>query len=255
MNALWSIAVNGFRESLRNRVTVVVAGFALVMIFTSTMAMDFTVITYSRVIVDVGLGVMSLIAAFLAVFLSTGQLPRDIERRTIYMVASRPISRTAYMVGRYAGNLLVMYFVLTVMAGLFFVQMLMFKETITQAVIAALVGLACEVALLSAIGSAFASMSSPLVSATATIGLYFVGHLLPDLQKLSERSSFWFVKAFGRASVYFIPDFDRLDLKLRATYAHPTPWPDLFQSMGYTVAYAAIVLAIGCALFERRDFR
>ncbi|MFL5319158.1 MAG: ABC transporter permease subunit, partial [Myxococcaceae bacterium] len=94
MNGLLPIAWNGFREARRNRVTVVVAAFAVAILLCSTLVSEVTVATFDRVLTDFGLGSMSLIMVFLAIFLSCGVLSREIERRTIFMVVSKPVSRS-----------------------------------------------------------------------------------------------------------------------------------------------------------------
>lgn len=255
MSPLVAVTLNGFREARRNRITVVVVFFALAMIFSATVAMDLTVFTFSRVMTDVGLGVMGLIANFLAIFLGTGQLPREIERRTIYMVASRPLSRSTFLVGRFLGNLLTVYFVIAVMAALFVLQLVVSRESVTQPQIAALIGLCCEVALVSAIGFAFASVSSQVVSSLATTGLYFVGHLMPDIQRLSVRASTALVRGLAKVGTVVLPDFDRLDFKARATYGVVSTGTELGQAALYTVGYVAVVLVLSGYLFDRRDFR
>ncbi len=255
MSPLIAVTLNGFREARRNRITVVVVFFALAMIFSATVAMDLTVMTFSRVMTDVGLGVMGLIANFLAIFLGTGQLPREIERRTIYMVASRPLSRGTFLLGRFLGNLLTVYFVIVVMALLFVGQLLMSHEQLTQPQFAALLGLFCEVALVSAIGFAFASVSSQVISIVATTGLYFVGHLMPDIQRLSVRSASAVVRGLAQVGVVVLPDFDRLDLKMRATYNVVTSSAELGNAVLYTCGYVAVILVAAGWLFERRDFR
>jgi ABC-type transport system involved in multi-copper enzyme maturation permease subunit len=255
VSPLVAVTLNGFREARRNRITMVVIFFALAMIFSSTLAMDLTIFTFTRVMTDVGLGVMGLIANFLAIFLGTGQLPREIERRTIYMVASRPLSRGTFLLGRFLGNLLTVYFVIAAMTLLFVLQLFVFYESFTQPQLAALIGLCCEVALVSAIGFAFASVSSQVVSSLATTGLYFIGHLMPDLRQMSERSPSSAVRLLARVGTVVLPDFDRLNLKQRATYAITTSATELAQVLMYTLGYTAIVLVVAGWLFERRDFR
>lgn len=250
-----AVALNGFRESSRNRVTVVVLFFALAMIFSATMAMDLTVFTFSRVMTDVGLGVMGLIANFLAIFLSTGQLPREIERRTIYMVASRPLSRGTFLLGRFFGNLLTVYSVIAVMVLLFGFQLVVSHERFTGSHFAAVVGLCCEVALVSAIGFAFATFSSQVISSVATTGLYFLGHLMPDLHKIAVRAPSPLVRGLARVGTVVLPDFDRLDFKLRATYEIATSARELVEATLYTLGYATVALVIAGVLFERRDFK
>lgn len=255
MSPLLAVTLNGFREARRNRVTVVVVFFALVMIFAMTVAMDLTVFTFSRVMTDVGLGVIGLIANFLAIFLGTGQLPAEIERRTIYMVASRPLSRTTFLVGRFLGNLLTVYALIAAMAVLFVLQLVLFHEPVTQPQLAALFGICCEVALVSAIGFTFASASSQVVSSLSTIGLYFVGHLVPDIEPLAERAASPLVAFLARVAITVLPDLDRLDLKQRATYGIHTGAVELGHALMYTAGYTAVLLVIAAWLFERRDFR
>ncbi len=255
MNALWALVLNGFRESRRNRVTVVVFLFAFAMIFSATFALEFTVATFARVMTDLGLGVMSLIAVFLAIFLSTALLPREIERRTIFMVASRPISRSLFVVGRYLGTLLTVLFVTLIMAALFLLQMWWEGTPLAHAHFAAIVGVLLEVVVLTAVGFLFATFASQYVAVSATVGFYFLGHLSSDLYRMANRAESAVLGGLGKAAYYLLPNLDRLDFKMRATYLDPTSWSELGLSTAYSLGYAIVVLAVACALFERRDFK
>jgi hypothetical protein len=102
-NAFLATAWNGFREARRNRVTVVVGVFALLTLLLATLVTQITVVTFRRVMVDTGLGLMSLILVFLSIFLSSGLLAREIERRTIVLVVTKPISRSTFL-ARFAGT-------------------------------------------------------------------------------------------------------------------------------------------------------
>jgi ABC-type transport system involved in multi-copper enzyme maturation permease subunit len=255
MNALTALVLNGFRESRRNRVTVVVFLFAFVMIFAATFALELTVVTFARVMTDIGLGVMSLIAVFLAIFLSTGLLPREIERRTIFMMVSRPISRSLFLVGRLFGNLLTVFFVTAVMVGLFVAQVLFEGAPLAQPHAVAIVGIFLEVLVVSCVGFLFAAFSSQFVAAVSTVGLYFVGHMSGDLYKMVSRSDSDAVKFLGKAIYYVLPNLDRLDFKGRATYLDPTEWSELLSSGVYALGYSAVLVVLACVLFERRDFK
>ena len=106
MGPFVALALNGFREARRNRVTLLVAIFALAMLLSTSLVLEVTVGTFDRVITDVGLGAMSLMLVLLTVFLSSGLISREIERRTIFLMVSKPISRGAFLVGRLLGNML-----------------------------------------------------------------------------------------------------------------------------------------------------
>jgi ABC-type transport system involved in multi-copper enzyme maturation permease subunit len=255
MRQLWTIALNGFRESRRNRVTVVVFAFALVLVLSATFALELTVTTFQRVMTDIGLGSMSFIAVFLTIFLCSGLLPKEIERRTIFMVLTKPISRSTFLVGRLLGNVLTVAFVLGIMSALFFTQVLLDGQSIHQSQVAAIIGLFFEVVLLSALAFAFASVSSQMVASVSVVGLYFIGHMSTDLYRLANRAESELLRVVGKGLYYLLPNLDRLDFKGRATYLDPTPWSEVALSGAYALTYATVMAAVACALFNRRDFR
>jgi ABC-type transport system involved in multi-copper enzyme maturation permease subunit len=255
MSALLALAMTGFRESRRNRVTVVVGLFAFVMIFAATFALDLTVTTFDRILTDVGLGVMGLLSAFLAIFLAGSLLPKEIERRTIFMVVSKPVSRSTFLVGRLLGNIVTLFFIVAIMAGLFTLQIVAQGGFPKPAIWVAILGLLMEVTLLSCIGFAFASAGSQFVAVVATVGLYFTGHLASDLYRRAAKAKIEVLKAVGLALYYALPNLDRLDFTARATYDQPTTGGELLSAAVYTLGYSIITVTIACILFERRDFR
>lgn len=255
MSAILTLAQNGFRESRRNRVTVVVFAFAFAMIFLATFALEFTVATFQRVLTDVGLGVMSLIAAVLAIFLGSSLIPKEIERRTIFLIVSKPIRRSSFVIGRLLGNLFTVYAVVVLMTALFAAQIVLQGAPITGPLVTAMVGVLLEVTVVSALCFAFASWTSQMVTAVATIGLYFVGHMASDLYKFADRAKDAPVRVLGKALYYLLPNLDRLDFKARATYGDPTSLAELGQALVYALGYSTVLVVIACVLFERRDFK
>lgn len=255
MNVLSALTLNGFREARRNRVTTVVYVFALIIVLSSTVALDMTVATFDRVMIDLGLGSMSLIAAFLSIFLASGLIPKEIERRTIFMVLAKPLSRTKFVVGRFLGNLLTVYAVIAVMAVLLILQLLAQSVTFHVSFWASMVGIALQALVLSAIAFAFAAASSQFITSVASVSLYVLGHLTPDLYTMADRSKVEPLKLVGKFIYFVLPNLDRLNFSSRATYRDPVEMSELLGSATYAIAYAAVMLFVAAALFERRDFK
>lgn len=261
MSAVLTIALNGFREARRNRITSVLFVFALILAFSTTVSIEFTVATFDRVMTDFGLGVIGLIAPVLTLFLGTGLIPREIERRTIFMVVARPVSRTAFVLGKYLGNVITVGLMVLVMGLLFVLQLEVFgagqrfSTGLHREHVVAIYGLLLEVVLLSALAFAFASASSQFVSSLSVACLYFIGHMAEDLWALADRSKVDVVRFVGKALYYALPNFDRLDYKARATYFDPTSNGELLSATIYTIAYSALMLVIATRIFERRDFK
>lgn len=261
MNGVLVIALNGFREARRNRVTSVLFIFAFVMVFSTTVSVEFTVATFDRVMTDFGLGVIGLISPALTLFLGTALIPREIERRTIFMVVARPVSRSSFLVGRYLGNVITVAFLVLIMGALFLIQLQIagaaatFSTGIHREHLVALYGLMLEVVLLTAMCFLFASASSQYVSSLSVTCLYFIGHMSEDLYTFAGRSKVDGFRFLGKALYYLLPNFDRLDFKARATYFDPTSNAELLSATAYALAYTVVVLVLATQIFERRDFK
>ncbi len=255
MHPFIALAFNGFREARRNRVTVVVGVFALALLLSSTLVVAVTVSTFERVLTDMGLGAMSLTLALLAIFLSSGLLSREIERRTIFLMVSKPISRGTFLVGRLVGNMLTLTVLQASMTVVFFVLMAGYGYPITTAHLVAVVMLWFELWVLSGVGFLMSSFSSQMVSAFVTVSVYFAGHLAGDIYKLASKSESGFIQSVGRTAYYLLPDLERLNYRPHATYGVSTSLSELLPSAGYALAFTGVLVALAVLLFNRRDFR
>jgi Cu-processing system permease protein len=255
MQPFIALAFNGFREARRNRITLVVGVFALALLLSSTLVVAVTVNTFERVLTDMGLGAMSLTLVLLAIFLSSGLLSREIERRTIFLMVSKPISRGAFLVGRLVGNMLTLTVLQLAMSALFFLLMAGYGYPITTAHFTAIVMLWFELWVLSGVGFLMSSFSSQAVSAFVTVSVYFAGHLAGDIYKLAGKSESAFIQKVGSATYYLLPDLERLNFRSHATYGVVTSLSELLASAGYALAYTSVLVALAVILFNRRDFR
>ncbi|QSQ13523.1 ABC transporter permease [Myxococcus landrumensis] len=255
MSAFGAMVWNGFREARRNRVTVVVGAFAAVVLLSSTLITEVTVATFDRVLTDFGLGMMSLILVFLTIFLSSGLLSREIERRTIFLVVSKPVSRTQFLLARLAGNMLTLAVLMTAMMLIFISQLMLFQVSLNSVQLVAAVGLWFELLVLTSAGILFSSFAGPAVSAIATTGIYFAGHLANDLYDIANRLEAGSVKTFATALYYLLPNLERVNFRPHATYALPVDAATFFSGAGYALGWAAVFTAVAIFIFERRDFR
>lgn len=254
MNAFLATAWNGFREARRNRVTVVVGAFALITLLFATLVTQVTVVTFRRVMVDTGLGLMSLILVFLSIFLSSGLLAREIERRTIFLVVTKPISRTMFLWARFAGNLLTLLVLQAVMTAIFAAEMALYRFPLGPAVWAALGMLVIELFLVTTIGFLCSSFLGQTVSAVVTVGLYFAGHLSGDLYRFATKAG-GMVSSVGHLVYFALPNLDRLNYRSLATYDVVPTLDMALKSAGSGLAYGIGLLVLASVIFERRDFK
>lgn len=255
MSAFAAMAWNGFREARRNRVTVVVGAFLGLMLLSSQLVTEVTVNTFERVLTDFGLGTMSLILVFLAIFLSSGLLSREIERRTIFLIVSKPVSRTRFLLARVAGNMLTLTALLLLMAALFFLELKIYGAPVRGTQVIALCFLLVELLVLTSAGVLMSSFAGTTVSALSVVGLYLAGHLAPDLYALSSTPEAGPIRSFGKILYYLVPNLERLNFRPQAAYQLPVDASAALSSLGYGLAWSAVFLCAASIIFSKRDFK
>jgi ABC-type transport system involved in multi-copper enzyme maturation permease subunit len=255
MGAFVALTLNAFREARRNRVTLAVGLFAAALLIASSLVTEVTVVTFDRVLTDVGIGGMSIMLAVLAVFLSSSQLSREIERRTIFVVVSKPISRSMFLLARFAGNMLTLAVLLIAMGGIFAVVVLVVGNHLTAAQFTAISMLWTELLVLSAVGFLFSSFASQYVSALVTVSIYFAGHLSADIYDLAQRAKQPLLRWLCEGVYYVLPNLSRLNYRPRATYNVPASASLILDSTAYAFCYTGVLLALAALIFSRRDFK
>jgi ABC-type transport system involved in multi-copper enzyme maturation permease subunit len=250
-----ALSWNGFREARRNRVTLVVAAFALALLVTGMLLTSSTVAVLERVLADVGLGSMSLALSLLAVFLSSGLLSREIERRTIFLVVSKPVSRGQFLLAKQAGNMVTLTAMLAAMALLFWGQHLLYGFSATQPMAAAVGGLWFELFLLSSLGLLLSSFAGQITSGVVALAVYLAGHLSADLYRLASKSENAGVQVMGKVAYYLLPNLEKVNFRGQATYGIHVDGPAFWGGAAYALGYSAVLLGLGVVIFSRRDFK
>jgi Cu-processing system permease protein len=250
-----ALAWNGFREARRNRVTLVVAAFAVALLVSGMLLTASSVGALERVLADVGLGAMSLSLSLLAIFLSSGLLSREIERRTIFLVVSKPVSRGRFLLARQAGNMITLSAMLAAMALIFLGQHLLYGFPTTQPMVAAVGGLWFELFVLTSLGLLLSSFAGQITSGVVVLAVYLAGHLSADLYRLASRSSTAGVQLLGKAAYYVLPNLEKVNFRGQATYGVHVDGAAFWGGAAYALGYSAVLLGLGAIIFSRRDFK
>ncbi len=257
---LWAIALNTFREAVRIRVLygflVLVVGANLLAIVLGVMANN----EEARVSRDVGLAGISLFGSLTAIFLGVFLLYTEVQRRTIHVIASKPIERWEFVVGKYLG----MGLVLSVLVGVFglaMIGMLALQDVpVTSAVVKAIVLAWMEVLVVAAIAIFFSSFSTPFLSGIFALALWVIGRLTPDLEN-AVRTGAGSIRAVAKVTLAVVPDLHLFAVSGRAVEGDVVSVHADFVSWGYVglaslhgLAWIVGLLAFAAILFSRRDF-
>jgi ABC-type transport system involved in multi-copper enzyme maturation permease subunit len=253
MMKMIALASVTFRELLRRKVQVNLLIFGVLLVAVSYIVSLLTLGEMHRIISDLGLSAMELIGTLLAVFLGASVVAGDVERRVIYPVVAKPVSRTQYIVGRYGGlaaallvNLLVMAVVL---AGVLAVDARALRP-VDATLAGAVLMIAVQLLVVAAVAVFFSCITSTTLAAIFTLSIAMAGHLSNDMRNLWQGGSTWLPKVIW----YALPNLGSLSLNSEVIYRQPVPASAWIAAL-YGLLYAASALAIASLAFERRDFR
>jgi Cu-processing system permease protein len=255
MSAILAVARSTFREAVRDRVLFLVVGFGAITLAVSRLLAPIALGEAPRITVDLGLSALGLIGIAIVVLVGTQLVHKEIERRTIHVVLSRPLSRTQYLVGKWAGLSLTMAVAVAVMTLLLVaIGAWMRGPQIIGPIAQAAFMIACANAVLAALAVLFSSLSTPILSIVYTMGLYATGYWTNDLRNFAKQLPGLAGEAVSAAS-YVIPNLELFNLRSQVAHGEGATVLHLALAIGYAAAYVTAVLALAVVAFERRELK
>lgn len=248
-----TIAGVTFREVLRRKVQVNLLVFGSVLIVASFMISTLTLGEMHRILSDLGLSAMELIGTLLAVFIGATLVAGDVERRVIYPVVAKPVTRTQYLLGRYAGLSLALLVNLAIMAAVLAAVLVVEAGSLAPldgTLLAAVAMIGVQLLVVGAVALLFSSITNPTLASIFTLSIVLAGHLSNEVRALWQGSTKWLAQAIW----YLLPNLGSLSLNANVIYRTP-PAGSAWLAALYAALYAATALALASVAFERRDFR
>src|ERR1700754_3011503 len=112
-----AVAVNTFREAVRDRVLNGMLGVALAVLVFSLALSELALDQKQRIVLDIGLASISLFSVVMAIFLGSSLLYKEIERKTLYVILPKPIRRHEFLLGKYLGIVLTAFVFIAIMGA------------------------------------------------------------------------------------------------------------------------------------------
>ena len=255
LSRILTLAVNTVREAVRNKLLYALLFFAILMIVASVLLATLSYVESDRILQDIGIAAIRLFGVAIAIFVGVGLIHREVDRRTVYTILSKPITRAEFLLGKYAGLVMTIWMQMAVMVAFFLLVSHGAGAPVGAGHAAAFALIAVELALVTAIATLFSSFTTPLLASFFSCGIWFVGHLTRDLRDLGAASPLPTVQQLTAALYRVLPDLDGFDLTIEAAHGLPIVASDVWFAVAYGAGYAAVVLCVAVFLFERRDFR
>jgi ABC-type transport system involved in multi-copper enzyme maturation permease subunit len=250
-----AIASNGFREVIRDRVLYLIGFFALLLVIALRLLPEIAAGTEDKILIDFGLAAISLLGAIVAVFVGTGLINKEIDKRTVLVLIPKPLNRAELIVGKHLGLCGVLA-VLIVALTVIYLIVLSFSQIDypVGSILVSTLYLFLELSLITAVALVFGVFTSSLLAMLLTFGVYLMGHLSRDVLELGKLSRNSSVEMLTQGLYLVLPDLSRLNLKNEAVYGLlPSPLTLLGNGL-YALVYTVLLLAIAILIFSRREF-
>jgi ABC-type transport system involved in multi-copper enzyme maturation permease subunit len=268
MRATLLVAGAVFKESVRDRVPYSMVVFAVLMMAASYLISQMTAGQDLKIIKDLGLASLSIFGLLIAVFIGIGLVSKEVEKKSVFSLLAKPVSRTQFILGKYVGLVLTLAVNLSVMtmalyAVLFYVDATASASAragwpvpaVDPRLLIAIVLIVAELALVTALALFFSTFSSPLLSALLTLGLWVAGHFNGDLRRFENVTDVPVAAWIARGAYYVLPNLAPFNVKAEVVYGMPVAAAHAGYTLAYAVVYVALLLTAATAVFRRRDFK
>jgi len=249
-----TIALNTFKEAVRDRILYLLFFFAAATLVLSRVLALLTVGDRVKIIKDVGLASLSLFGTLMAILIGTGLVYKEIDKKTIFTLLSKPIGRGAFLVGKFAGLVLTLFVLLGLMSIIFLVILFLHSFRFEAALLVAILYIFFELILITAVAILFSCFSTPILSSIFTLSFTIIGHTSWGLKTLIKKIPPGFGRTLARIAYVLLPDLESLNFKTEAVHGIAIPPTALVNGLLYALCFSAFVLALATLVFRKRDF-
>lgn len=256
MTNILIIARNTFREAVRDRVLYNLVIFVLLITASAVFLGELTAGQEKRTIVNLGLSAMLLFGAFIAIFVGVSLVTKEIEKRTVYTIFSKPIGRGEFIIGKYLGLCITLLVNVLVMGiGVSLALLFVGGTNLAFSIWGAIFLIYLELIILTAVAIVFSSFSSPALSALLTFLVFIIGHFSASLRDFAANLGAASAKMFFNAIYYLLPNLSFFSFITNSAHGDTPPLSLLSGAALYAVFYIAILLSIAILIFSRRNFK
>ena len=252
---IWAIAANGFREVIRDRILYVIGFFAIFLALALRLLPEISVGADGKIFLDLGLAATSLLGAIVAIFVGTGLINKEIEKKTVLVLIPKPISRTEFIVGKHLGLSAVLAAMIAIMTVIYLAMLYWAKIPFSlSSILLSQAFLFLELAVLTAVAILFGVFTSSILATLFSFGIYFMGHISKDLLKLGAITKNENIENLTKSLYLVLPNLERFNLKNDAVYGLLPASSELFSTLLYGILYIIFLLTIANLIFSLRQF-
>jgi Cu-processing system permease protein len=268
VRAIGVVALAAYRETVRDRVPLMIVAFGILLVAASYLISQMTAGQDVKIIKDLGLAALSILGLMIAVFIGIGLVAKEVERKSIYSVLTKPVTREQFLLGKYLGLIMTLAVNLSAMCVAYYAvlgyQHFFASPALRGAaeappldprLMVAVVLIFGELMIVTAVALFFSTFSSPFLSAMLTLGLWLAGHFNADLRHFEEVMDSPVAATIARVFYYVLPNLAPFNVKAEVVHGVPIPASHVPLTLAYAAVYIAVLLIAAIAIFRRRDLK
>jgi ABC-type transport system involved in multi-copper enzyme maturation permease subunit len=250
-----AIARNTSREVIRNKVLYSIFLFACLFTGISAAFGSASIGDTLKFVKDFSLFSISLFGVVTTVVLGVNLLNKELGKRTIYNILSKPVARWQFLFGKFLGLLVT----LTLMMGLLTAAMVMLlwflEDRIDWQMLPVVAAMVLELGVLLAAAIFFSSIVvTPALAGLFTAATFIAGRSAPMLLYFDSAQQPPALR-YGMRTLYLaLPHLDRFYVADQVVSGLLLPLSYYAHATAYAAAYAGLLLVLSIIIFQRREF-
>jgi len=249
-----AIAGITFKEAKRDRILYLLFFFAALGIVAARVLAVLTVGDRVKIIKDVGLASISIFGVLMAILIGTGLVYKEIDKKTIFTLLSKPVHRAEFILGKFLGLVVTLFVMTSAMALIFLAIVYAHTLKIEGSLLVAVAYIFLELVLITAVAILFSSFSTPILSSLFALAFTLIGHLSWGLELIIRKMRPGAGRTLVQGLYQVLPDLENFNFKTEVVHGLPIPPGIYLSSFLYGVCYTAFILGLAVLIFRRRDF-
>lgn len=249
-----AITVNTFKENIHDKILYNLLIFAVILIALSVYLAELTIGEQLKIVTDFGLASISIFGSLMAIFLGISLVYKEIDRKSLYTLIAKPVSRLEFLLGKFFGLLLTILINILIMFIAYAAVLLYMDIDLTWALSQAVILIFLKLMIITAVALLFSSFTTPTLSAIFTLSFFVIGHLVNDIKSFGSDSESLFFQWGSKILYYIIPNLSNYSHLGDAAYGVPMAGMDFINATGIGIVTTALIIVLAYIIFQKRDF-
>jgi ABC-type transport system involved in multi-copper enzyme maturation permease subunit len=249
------MAQNTFREGVRDRIFFAILVFGALILLSSLVIGPLSLGEQVRITQDIGLASMSILCFLITILIGTGIVYKEIERKTIYTVLSKPVNGWELIVGKFIGLTMMVGLLTLAMAAILAAANWLVSKQLPLGILTAILLVWMELVLLTALSILMSTLCSPILGAIFTLVLYVIGHTIGDIKELAVRFGSPSVEVLSRIVYYTLPNLEYFNIRGKVIHGVEIEPAYVAFACAYALLYALVFLTLATLVLDRKEFK